>query len=571
MSLTDLDAWFDRVDKLPEPEKSRMLGWVEQQLVRERCLADQPSPAYLATSIDPDYVLTDAIKLISTALEETINTRRGRLLITMPPQEGKTELTGVWTVLRALQRNPNWRIIYGAFSADLAEQASVRARNLIASHGTDARDPLTQLRSEDQLGLGLAYDKASASHWRIKGHKGGMVAVGLGGTITGRPADLLIIDDPLKGMAASDSPTERRRVIEGFQGDLTTRLAPGAPIILIQTRWHERDLAGWILDHEKQLPPDRRRWRHINIPALSEPGLLDSLGREDGTWLTSSRDRTPMDWEETRDSVGPRVWSALYQGSPTPAGGGLFHQAWFDKFRTDSADETTVRIVSIDPAETGHRDEAGIIAAAATVDGKVLWTDDWSARMTSDQWARRAVLLALTNTAQEIAFEAYTTETTYKRVIRQAWIDIRNQARLIRANGNDIASAAVAMAELEDAPDDPLTVLSELDGIVVPDISDPPFKIYGYRGKGDKTARATGARQAASTGRLRVVGTLPGLERQAIQWQQGQASPDRMDAAVNAYERVIQLIGGKSVLVNPTSRRRSDARATGVNAHRRTM
>lgn len=553
MSATaaDLDDWFERVDKLPEPDRSRMLAWVEQQVIRERSLAAHSSPADLAAALDPEFVITPAIELIGRELERAISTRRGRLLITMPPQEGKSTLTSVWTPIRALQRNPSCRTILASFSQGLAEEQSSRTRAVIAAHGTGAKDPLTQIASVDELGIGLAYDKAAASHWRIQGHKGGMVAVGLGGTIAGRPADLLIIDDPLKGMEAADSVTERRKVIAGFQGDLTTRLAPGAPIILIQTRWHEDDLAGWILKHEAKLPPEKRRWRHINIPALSEAGLLDSLGREPGTWLKSSRDRTSEDWEETRDSVGPRVWSALYQGTPTPTGGGLFNQAWFDKHRASDVGPTTVRVVSIDPAETGRRDEAGIVAAAATPDGRVLWTDDWSGRMTSDQWARRAVLLALKTSAHEVAFEAYTTEQTYRRVIATAWKDVRDQARLLRASGGDVDVAAGFLGAEEDSPDDPVQALSELSGIVVPDVVEPPFTIHPYRGKGDKVARATGARQAASTGRLRIVGTLTTLERQAVTWQQGQSSPDRMDAAVNGYERVIQMIGGRSVIASP--------------------
>lgn len=744
-----------------------------------------------------------------------------------------TTLTAVWGVIRALQLQTEWRVILASFSAALAEESSRAARNILAAHGTGAVDPVTREESVDVLGIGLANDRAQAANWRIQGHKGGMVAVGLGGTITGRPADLLIIDDPLKGMEAADSETERRKVIEGFQGDLTTRLAPGAPVILIQcmtgdtsvrmaggdekplrevrvgdrvatwdegrlgasrvtnwanqgpddilivtmqsgrqvranarhpflvqreghtewvkagqitsgdrlvalseapgkpgpsapstganstpsaracacpttansdgptatghhppipshddehtsatgtestptsttldsqrraasapsasarstaapdtgrtscasittttragsedscattatswldgaaqpsdygpgpttwtvdevvsvtpggvedvfdievertenfiangvvshnTRWHEMDLAGWILANEDKLPPERRRWKHINLPALAEDGLLDSLGREPGEWLESARGRREQDWEETRDQVGPRVWAALYQGTPTPASGGLFHQEWFDQHRIETLPETTVRIVSIDPAETGRRDEAGIIAAAATVDGKVVWTEDWSGRMTSDQWARRAVLLALKTDAQEIAFEAYTTEQTYKRVIRQAWADIRDQARLLRDCRGDREEAALLLAAQEEAPPDPIAALAELDGIIIPDLTDPPFLIRGYRGKGDKVARATGARQASSTGRLRIVGALPALERQAVTWQQGQKSPDRMDAAVNAYERVVALIGGRSVVLNPVDRTRDPGRPRGTLAARR--
>src|SRR5699024_5271377 len=138
----------------------------------------------------------------------------GRLLITMPPQEGKTELTGVWTVLRALQQDPDRRVILASYSSDLAEESSQRARNIIQAYGSEAKDTMTGREAPDKLGLALASDRARSANWRLKGFRGGMVSVGFGGTITGRPADCLIIDDPLKGMQQSDSATERRRVIQ---------------------------------------------------------------------------------------------------------------------------------------------------------------------------------------------------------------------------------------------------------------------------------------------------------------------------------------------------------------------
>ena len=548
----DLDAWMQRIQKLPEPERSAMMKWARTELVRFRSLRANRNPAELAASVVDDYVRTPAIDLLGEELERAICTRRGRLLITMPPQEGKTELTAVWTVIRVLQKDPNHRIILASYSQDLAEQASMRARSILAAHGASARDPLTGLTSEDKIGIGLAAEKAAASHWRIKGHKGGLVATGLGGTITGRPADLVIIDDPLKGMQAADSAAERRKIIEGFQGDVTTRLAPGAPIILIQTRWHEKDLAGWILEQEALLPPEQRRWRHVNIPALAMEGVDDALGRESGTWLESSRGRTEADWEETRRAVGERVFFALYQGSPTPTGGGLFSKDDFQRYRVPQLpDNTIVRLVSIDPAETGYGDEAAVIGAAASNDGRIYWTHDWSGLMQSDQWARKGVLLALTIGAGEVSYEAYTTEQTYGRVIKHAWSQIRDQARLIRAHKGDLEAAALQLAASEDAPADPYAQLQELVDVPVPDTEDPPFRIRGYRGKGDKVARATGARQAHATGRLRIVGTLPALEHQAATWQMGQDSPDRMDAAVNAFNRLAELTGAASVIVTP--------------------
>lgn len=532
-------------------QRAVLMAKLHREATRARVARQYPSPGALAQYVDGQTVQTPALELIDAAIERALHTRSGRLMVTIPPQEGKSTRVGVWTPIRALQLDPDRRCVLTSYAESLAQESSRQARNIINEHGSEATDPLTGIRVPDKLGLSLASDKSAAGHWRIKGHRGGMYVAGIEGGVTGRPADLLIIDDPFKGMEEADSAAQRAKVISFWQGVALTRLAPGAPVIIIQTRWHEQDLAGYLLAADRLLPEDSRRWELVNIPAIATEGVPDALGREPGTYLESARGRTPDDWETTKAAVGPRVWSALYQGQPTPTGGGLFSSDDFNRYRLAAAGATRMRLVSIDPAETGRRDEAGLVGAALTTDGRILWTHDWSARMTSDVWARKAVLLALTIGAAEISYEAYTTEQTYRRVILKAWQDVRDQARLIAAAGGSLEIAAAVLASNEDAPADALATLRELDAIEVPDQTDPPFRIHAYRGKGDKVARATGARQATSTGRLRVVGTLTVLENQATTWQIGQNSPDRMDAAVNAYERLIGLAGAASTIVTP--------------------
>ncbi|WP_156119423.1 hypothetical protein [Corynebacterium humireducens] len=109
----------------------------------------------------------------------------------------------------------------------------------------------------------------------------------------------------------------------------------------------------------------------------------------------------------------------------------------------------------------------------------------------------------------------------------------------------------ITYAAQEDRPTDPLAALRQVDGIAVPDQTDPPFRIHPWRAKGDKVARAAGTRQASATGRLRMVGSHPELEEQATRWLPGQDSPDRMDALVNGFERCMQLVGSQSEIATP--------------------
>lgn len=544
----------DRIEELKQD------GWTDEQIdalmvrlrreaTRVRLAAEHPSPGRLAASIDSMTVQTPALAKIDDGIEWALSTRDARLSIAMSPQEGKSTRCAVWAPLRALQLDPKRRVIVASYAESLAGEHARTARNIIEQYGSRARDPLTGVPLPDKLGLELASDKSAATHWTIKGHRGGVFATGVGGGMTGRPADLIIIDDPYKNMEEADSPAHRAKVEEWFNAVVTTRLAPGAPIILIQTRWHENDLVGMLERRDADRPDHEREWRHISIPAVAQDGIPDSLGRAPGQYLQSARGRTPEDWERIRRNVGPRVWSALYQGRPTPAGGGLFSQASFDRYRVEERPTGTLRIVAVDPADTGKGDEAGVVAGCAAGDGTYYWTADYSGRMTSSEWAWRAVVAAIETQAHEVAFEAYSAPTTYERVIREAWEDVARTAALLRRCGGDEPQAARLLSEGPRAPARPAEAVAEVARLRVP--ASMPFRVTPWKGKGNAEARAAGARQAHSTGRLRIAGVLPLLEEQASTWQTGQHCPDRVAAGVIVYERLVDMLGDEAVVAVP--------------------
>lgn len=338
----------------------------------------------------------------------------------------------------------------------------------------------------------------------------------------------MIIDDPYKNMQEADSVAHRRKVSEWFKSVALTRLSPDASIILIQTRWHPEDLSGEILAAEAELPPEQRTWRHINIPAVSAPGIPDELERPPGVAMISARGHTAADFEKIRRQVGERVWYALYEGSPTPSEGGLFTRAWFDDHRIETQPErSTMRIVAVDPAETGEGDEAGIIAAALLPDGTVALTHDRSEQMTSEQWGQAAVKLAMETHASEIAIETYTAGTTYVNVVKRAIKAYRDALRK-DYDGQDVETAK-ALRRTED------------------------LKVHAWRGKGDAVARSALLRQAVEVGTCAVVADeLATLEEQAVTWQTGQHQPDRVAAAIIAHDRLIARGGRTSSLGNPT-------------------
>lgn len=536
------DGWSD-------PQIAALMVRLRREATRLRMATEHPSAGSLAASIDPLTVQTPALDAIDQGIEWALRTRDARLAVAMSPQEGKSTRCAVWAPIRALQLDPERRIIVASYAEGLAGEHTRTARNIIEHYGSRARDPLTGVQLPDKLGLELADDKSAASHWTIKGHRGGVFAAGVGGGMTGRPADLIVIDDPYKNMEEADSPTHRAKVADWFNAVVTTRLAPGAPIILIQTRWNEDDLAGMLQARDRALPEEKREWRFLNVPAVAEEGTPDALDRPAGEYLQSARGRTPADWERIRRNVGPRVWSALYQGRPTPAGGGLFSKESFQRHRVEQIPQGTIRVVAVDPADTGKGDDAGIVAGCGTSDGTYYWTGDWSGRMTSDQWAWRAVVAALETQAHELAYEAYSTPKTYDRVIREAWEDVARTAALLRQHGGDQEAAARALAAGHRAPANPLQAVQDVARLRVP--AAMPFRVTPWKGKGNAEARAAGARQATSTGRLRVAGVLPLLEEQASTWQTGQHCPDRVAAAVIVYERMVSMLGEEAVVAVP--------------------
>jgi hypothetical protein len=521
---------YEQARTWPPEQKIAALKWLESAVAREKIRSRYNNAAELATAVDPDFVITPALKLVADAIETVLARPRHNLLITTPPQEGKSTMCAVWAPIRAWQLNPNRRVILSSYGDDLARTHSTNCRTVIESHGSDVVDPLTGARVEDKLGLKISSKSRRVDAWKIEGARGGMVAVGLGSAITGRAADLFIIDDPYKNMQEADSSTHRDKVDMWMSSVALTRLSPEASIILVQTRWHPEDLAGKTLAAEAELPPSQRTWRYINIPAISEEGVYDSLKRPPGRSMISARGRTRAEFDATRRQVGERVWYALYQGMPTNPAGGLFERAWFDP-RVDPATITNpiAAVVGIDPADSGEGDETGIIGAVLQADGTVVLTEDWSGLHTSDQWGRKAVELALTIGAREIAMEGYATFKTYESVLKRSYQEAHREARESLAAGNELTP--VQMRALS---------------------PNQPFVISKYTEAGDPVGRAAALRQALELKRARVVQYKLGVfEDQAADWQAGQHCPDRVAAAVIAHWRLARLGSGQANFATP--------------------
>lgn len=237
-----------------------------------------------------------------------------RLMVFLPPRHGKSEFISKYFSAWYLGTFPDRRVILTSYEADFAAQWGRRARELIEEHG--------KLSFTEKIEV--MPDSSSASRWDIKGHTGGMVTAGVGGPITGKGADLAIIDDPVKNAEQASSKTYRDKAWEWYQSTLYTRLEPNGAIILIMTRWNQGDLAGRILEDMQQ---GGEQWEVINLPAIAESN--DQIARPVGTPLWPERFGLP-ELEKIKRTVGSYYWAALYQQRPTPQEGGMFKRQWFE-------------------------------------------------------------------------------------------------------------------------------------------------------------------------------------------------------------------------------------------------
>ena len=288
---------------------------LRQALLAQIAPSTRQTPGQIAQRIDPRTVQTPALDLIDAELTRLLDTPDGRLIISMPPQEGKSTRCSRDLPIKALIDNPDRRIVCASYGQGLANRNGRAVRNAIIAH--------------PELGLSIAHDNGAASEWTIAGHEGGVLSVGRGAGVTGRPCDLLIIDDPLKDRAEADSLTIRDTCWDWWTDALSARLAPGAPVVLILTRWHEFDLAGRLIADDAAAG-----WRVLNIPAQCEDANTDPLGRQPGEYMISARGRSTAQWEQRKKTAGSRTWAALYQGRPSPAEGGIFKREWWQQYDT---------------------------------------------------------------------------------------------------------------------------------------------------------------------------------------------------------------------------------------------
>ena len=229
---------------------------------------------------------------------------KGRLIVNMPPRHTKSEFASVYFPAWMIGKNPKMKLMQVSHNAELSGRFGAKVRNLIDS-------PVYKQIFGD---VKLREDSKAKGRWETN-QGGEYFAAGVGGSITGRGADLLIIDDPhTEQDSMSDSAMER--TFDWYLSGPRQRLQPGGSIVLVMTRWAEDDLTGRLI--KSQAEPKADKWNHVSFPAL-----LDEVNP---VW--------PEYWsfeelEKVKASLSIRNWSAQYQQNPTSEEGAILKREWW--------------------------------------------------------------------------------------------------------------------------------------------------------------------------------------------------------------------------------------------------
>jgi predicted phage terminase large subunit-like protein len=301
---------------------------------------------------------------IAEKLEAVERGEIDRLMIFMPPRHGKSELASRRFPAWYMGRNPDKQIIAASYNSDLASDFGREVRNIIRTN------EFSRL-----FNVKLAEDSRAAGRWNTDAG-GAYVAAGVGTAVTGRGAHILLIDDPVKDREEAESELRRETIWNWYTSTAYTRLMPGGAVILIQTRWHEDDLGGRLLEAEQN---GGDKWVKVNLPAI-----------KDGQALWPERYNVDA-LKRIKAAIGPRDFEALYQQNPTPDDGTFFLRDWFK--RHDDAPAKGHIYITSDYAVTEDGGDWTAHLVWNYHEDTLTLIDGWTGQTSADVWIEELLRL----------------------------------------------------------------------------------------------------------------------------------------------------------------------------------
>lgn len=298
--------------------------------------------------------------MIAEKLEGIVDGSVDRLMVNMPPRHGKSELASRRFPAFLLGVNPEIEIVVASYNSEKAREFGYEVRDIVKSAEYQSLFP----------GVALRDDSKAADRWNTTAG-GSLRAVGIGTALTGRGADVLLIDDPIKDDEEADSELRRERIWSWYSSVAYTRLSPGGRVVVIQTRWHEDDLTGRLLMEQAK---GGDKWDILELPAISSTG--------EALWP----ERYPIEYLQRIQRVTlPRHWAALYQQRPAPEEGAYYKREWF-RYYDEAPKHLRIYGASDYAVTDGAGDYTVHIVVGVDPDDNIYVLDVWRVQAQTDVW-----------------------------------------------------------------------------------------------------------------------------------------------------------------------------------------
>lgn len=342
-------------------------------------------------SYKPGWVHKDICTRLEAFSDAVARGESPRLMIFMPPRHGKSLIASQFFPLWHLSRHPDHEIIQASYAQSLQLDFSKRIQENLRSHEYRKIFP----------GIRIAKGSEAAERWQLSTEDpdtgtyrrtgGGLLAAGVGGPITGRGAHIFSIDDPVKNREEADSSVVQEATKNWYSSTAYTRLAPGGGVLVIQTRWHDNDLSGWLLslmrEAEKEYketgvwPDDADRWDVVEYPALA---TRDEKYRRKGDALHEERySRAAL--LKIKRTLSPRDWAALYQQTPVVEEGAFFQKPWLRFYKSQPTDLYVICCGDLAISKSEQADFSVFMIAGLDPQGRIYMLDERRGRWTADE------------------------------------------------------------------------------------------------------------------------------------------------------------------------------------------
>jgi len=336
ISKKDLLLLEQALPHMTEKEQQRNLQLLKEY--KQQITKDRGSKQFLdfIKHVYPNYIIGDHHRRLAQLFEDIANGKKKRIIVNIAPRHGKSELISYLAPAWFLGKHPAKKVIMASHTADLAVNFGRRVRNLVGSDAYKDVFPNIELQA----------DSKSASRWGTN-YNGEYFAIGVGGALAGRGADLFIIDDPHSEQDAKlGKPDVFLPAWEWFQSGPLQRLMPGGAIIVVMTRWSKLDLTGQIVNQMIK-NDDVDDWEVVEFPAILE----NKDGEEVPLW--------PEFWsleelQSRRAALDVRYWNAQYLQNPTSEEGALIKREWWNIWEKETPPPCDFIIMSLDAAQEAN-------------------------------------------------------------------------------------------------------------------------------------------------------------------------------------------------------------------------